>query len=1222
MSSENLEIDNNNKVVSGAITDDSNKFIKMLRIDDATKALKVSVIAGTIGTVTSVSVVSANGFAGTVATATTTPAITLTTTVNAPVLAGNGTAISAATTTGSGSTVVLATSPVLITPTLGVASATTINKVTITASAIGSTLTIQDGFTLTANGNATVSGTNTGDQTITLTGDVTGSGTGSFATTLATVNSNVGTFGSATQSTQITANGKGLITAIANVTVTPAVGSITGLGSGIGTWLATPSSANLYSAMTDKTGSGGVLVFATSPTLTTAVLGSSTATTQSPADNSTKVATTAYVDAAVLGQNFKEACKYASTSALAASVYNNGASGVGATLTEVGLGALVLDGSTPSVGDRVLIKNQVSTFQNGIYTVTIVGSVGAVFVLTRATDANQTTEFKTGDSVFITAGSTLANTTWAYTGIDNPTIGTDAITYVQTAGQGTVTAGNGITVTGLSVAIDTTVTVDKTTAQALTNKDLTGAGNTFPIFNQNTTGSAAKLTTARTIGGVSFDGTANITVATATGGFTVSGGNLAIGANALTSSAASPLLLTNGQLATIALTSQTVGATTLTIPNFANVNDTFAFVTLAQTFTNKTFTTPVINGTITGTGQAIAATASTIAMRDANANLTANNHIESYTTTVTANQTTTLVVGSTYQQYFTGSTTNQIVQLPVASTLVLGQQFNIVNNSSVSITVNSSGGNLVQTIATVSSAIVTCIKVSGTDQTSWSVAYITAGGTGTVTNVAWTTSQGVSASIANASTTPNITVTLGALTGVTSFNGLVVTANTGAITTGTWNGTIITGTYGGTGVNNGSFTITLAGNLVTTGAFNTTFAQGATTTVTLPTTSSTMARTDAAQTFTGIQTFSTPIALASGGTNSNLTASNGGIVYSDVDDLEILAGTATANQILYSGANTAPSWSVPTFPVTASATSRKIITSDGTNWVASTETYATPGTSGNVLTSDGTNWLSSPPAASGITFAPQDISIAQFGAHAPIFYATTSNAIGTVMFFAWIDNGNTGSINIARVLKDTSTGNYYITHETTLAVSSNGLQSMAVIGSNLYVQCVISGTGALERYSTTDLSGAQQMTISGTNDLAIGSGMWGEGTNLHVYSASGSYRTYSISGTTATAGSTVAFTSAGVAKTAISDGTNVWISNTTADGTYNIRKYPIAGGAVTSTTSPIIHWTQYVGSNPGTMFPQVFLSSSSILAINWLYIAQQDATISGMFTHMFGITLP
>lgn len=102
---------------------------------------------GATGTVTSVSVVSANGLAGTVATSTTTPAITLSTSITG-ILSGNGTAISAATTTGSGS-VVLATSPTLVTPTLGVALATTINKITITAPATGSTLTIPDGVTLT-----------------------------------------------------------------------------------------------------------------------------------------------------------------------------------------------------------------------------------------------------------------------------------------------------------------------------------------------------------------------------------------------------------------------------------------------------------------------------------------------------------------------------------------------------------------------------------------------------------------------------------------------------------------------------------------------------------------------------------------------------------------------------------------------------------------------------------------------------------------------------------------------------------------------------------------------------------------------------------------------------------------------------------------------------------------------------------------------------------------
>lgn len=114
--------------------------------------------AGGSGTVTDVSVVSANGFAGSVATSTSTPAITLSTTITG-ILSGNGTAISAATTTGSGS-VVLATSPTLVTPDIGVATATSVNKVTLTAPATGSTLTIADGKTLTVSDTMTLAGPN------------------------------------------------------------------------------------------------------------------------------------------------------------------------------------------------------------------------------------------------------------------------------------------------------------------------------------------------------------------------------------------------------------------------------------------------------------------------------------------------------------------------------------------------------------------------------------------------------------------------------------------------------------------------------------------------------------------------------------------------------------------------------------------------------------------------------------------------------------------------------------------------------------------------------------------------------------------------------------------------------------------------------------------------------------------------------------------------------
>lgn len=141
-----------------------------------------------------------------------------------------------------------------------------------------------------------------------------------------------------------------------------------------------------------------------------------------------------------------------------------------------------------------------------------------------------------------------------------------------------------------------------------------------------------------------------------------------------------------------------------------------------QTLTNKTLTTPVINGISTGTGVATAATANTLALRDASANLTVNSLITGYTTTSTAGGTTVLTIGSAENQFFTGSTT-QIVTLPVTSTLTLGQQFFIKNTSSGAITVNSSGGNTVLILAAGTSAIFTTILTSGTTAASWDSIY-------------------------------------------------------------------------------------------------------------------------------------------------------------------------------------------------------------------------------------------------------------------------------------------------------------------------------------------------------------------------------------------------------------------------------------------------------------------------------------------------------------------
>ena len=91
---------------------------------------------------------------------------------------------------------------------------------------------------------------------------------------------------------------------------------------------------------------------------------------------------------------------------------------------------------------------------------------------------------------------------------------------------------------------------------------------------------------------------------------------------------------------------------------------------------------PIVNGGTGVNAVTVAPVASAWAGWDANKNLSANNLIDAYATTATAAGTTTLTVSSAYQQFFTGSTT-QTVQMPVTSTLVLGQSWLIVNKTTL-----------------------------------------------------------------------------------------------------------------------------------------------------------------------------------------------------------------------------------------------------------------------------------------------------------------------------------------------------------------------------------------------------------------------------------------------------------------------------------------------------------------------------------------------------------
>lgn len=123
------------------------------------------------------------------------------------------------------------------------------------------------------------------------------------------------------------------------------------------------------------------------------------------------------------------ACLVATTAALTV-VYANGVLGVGATLTNAGaMAALSLDGVSVAVGNRVLVKNQASTFQNGIYTVTVVGSGAVNWVLTRATDYDQAAEIAEDQIVLVNQGTVSAGLAYQETSPGPFTMGTSAITF-------------------------------------------------------------------------------------------------------------------------------------------------------------------------------------------------------------------------------------------------------------------------------------------------------------------------------------------------------------------------------------------------------------------------------------------------------------------------------------------------------------------------------------------------------------------------------------------------------------------------------------------------------------------------------------------------------------------------------------------------------------------------------------------------------------------------
>jgi len=281
---------------------------------------------------------------------------------------------------------------------------------------------------------------------------------------------------------------------------------------------------------------------------------------------STDAATKQYVDEIAQGLDPKGSCFLATDDPLPSFSYNNGASGVGATITAVANGALSVDGVAVSAGNRILVKDETAGNApfNGIYVVTDEGDAGNPFILTRASDFDGSINAEIpGAFTFVEEGDVYADTGWVCTTNSPVTVGTTVITFTQFSGAGTFTAGTGLTLNGTEFSIsNTTVTAQSygsgdavATFTVNAQGQLTAAANTTITANAaNLTGSTlasnitdSSLTSVGTL--VSLSVTGNV----AAGNISATGGSFTTVTGTLTT-AAQPNITSVGTLSSLAVT--------------------------------------------------------------------------------------------------------------------------------------------------------------------------------------------------------------------------------------------------------------------------------------------------------------------------------------------------------------------------------------------------------------------------------------------------------------------------------------------------------------------------------------------------------------------------------------------------------------------------------------------------------------------------------------------
>jgi len=375
-----------------------------------------------------------------------------------------------------------------------------------------------------------------------------------------------------------------------------------------------------------------------------------------------------YVDALVTGLDFKDSVRVAS---------------IGANIN-IASAPAAIDGVTLTAGDRILLKDQSTASQNGIYVFTAAASA-----LTRSTDADTDVEVTAGMFTFVEEG-TWADTGWVLSTNNPIVLGTTSLTFVQFSSAGVVTASNGLTKTGNDIQLG---------GALLQNTDITGAfalnlgtgGSKLTTAAINTSGAASitadttiNLTATTSIGltattSIALTATTSISSAATTTN-TMSGSTAAVtsnsGAVTLTGANAINLTATTGNIANVATAgsiSNSATAATQTISNTTTTgaisNNTtsgnIANISTSGDITNNTASTGVItNTTVAGNISNVSTTGSISNTTSTSGNIT--------NTATAGNISNTVVTGNIENTVTTGSITNSAPAMSITTSGLLG----------------------------------------------------------------------------------------------------------------------------------------------------------------------------------------------------------------------------------------------------------------------------------------------------------------------------------------------------------------------------------------------------------------------------------------------------------------------------------------------------------------------------------------------------------------------